>query len=247
VAAGSALIPPGGGEIVGDSPDRRVEILSDADPLHATWSRFGPGREGADLHIHHHHTDLFYVLDGELTVRLGAEDRQVAVPPGALVEVPPLVVHGFRNASDADVRYLNFHAPGCGFAGFMRGLRDGTGEDFDQHEPPADGVRPADDATMGWVEPLVDEPGRSVELLVEVDAIAIERHRLEPGVAPAVARPADALYVLEGEALVATGGQELRAEAGAWLGLSPAEPPSISPAGAGPLTLLALRAPNDGA
>ena len=69
-------------------------------PLHATLSRFGPGRDGADLHVHTEHSDLFYVLEGELTVRLGVEDEQVTVPAGALARVPPNVVHGFRNASD---------------------------------------------------------------------------------------------------------------------------------------------------
>jgi hypothetical protein len=59
----AVLVPLGGGEIIGDSPDRRVEIISDHEKLHATWSRFGPRREGADLHIHRHHTDLFYVLE----------------------------------------------------------------------------------------------------------------------------------------------------------------------------------------
>ncbi len=31
------VIPAGGGDVVGDSPDRRVEILADAVPLHVTW------------------------------------------------------------------------------------------------------------------------------------------------------------------------------------------------------------------
>jgi uncharacterized cupin superfamily protein len=76
------LVPAGGGEIVGDTPDRRVEILSDVDSIAATWTRFGPGREGADLHVHREHSDLFYVLAGELTLRLGVEDELVAVPAG---------------------------------------------------------------------------------------------------------------------------------------------------------------------
>src|SRR5262249_40382059 len=46
------VIPAGGGEVVGDSPERRVEILSDDETLAATWSRFGPRRDGADLHVH---------------------------------------------------------------------------------------------------------------------------------------------------------------------------------------------------
>ena len=118
------VIPSGGGEVIGDSADRTVLVLSDCDELHATWSRFGAGRDGAGLHIHREHTDLFYVLEGELTVKL-ADDEEIAAGAGTLVTIPPLVVHGFRNASDADVKYLNLHAPGCGFIGYMRGLRDG--------------------------------------------------------------------------------------------------------------------------
>ena len=57
---------------------------------------------------------------------------------GTLVCVPPLVVHGFRNASDAPMRYLNLHAPGVGFATYMRGgLRDGVKVVYDQEDPPA--------------------------------------------------------------------------------------------------------------
>src|SRR3712207_5951711 len=99
---GAVVIAPGGGEVVGDAPDRRVEILSDHDSLHATWPRFGPGRPGADLHVHRRHTDVFYVLEGELTIRLGPAGDRVVVPAGSLARVPPLVVHGFVNASDAE-------------------------------------------------------------------------------------------------------------------------------------------------
>ena len=42
------------------------------------------------------------------------------------------------------LRFLNFHAPGCGFADYLRGRGD-----FDQHPPPADGGRPASDALVG--------------------------------------------------------------------------------------------------
>ena len=102
-----------------------------------------PDSQGADLHVHYHHTDFFYVLEGELTVRLGAEDRQVAVSAGSLAWVPPEVVHGFRNASDADMRYLNFHAPGCRFADYMRSLRDGEPLVLrPQDLPPTAGARP---------------------------------------------------------------------------------------------------------
>jgi mannose-6-phosphate isomerase-like protein (cupin superfamily) len=200
-----SVIPARGGEVVGDSPERRVEILCDDDPLHATWSRFGPGREGADLHVHRRHTDLFYVLEGELTVRLGLEDRRVAVPAGTLARVPPLVVHGFRNASDTDMRYLNFHAPGQGFADYMRALRDGRTLTYDQEPPPAEGGRPPSEAVIGGEERL----GDGTVLLADTDAIRIA---VVAGRAP---QPTAYVYVLEGEQMGswAPPGADLRAPA----------------------------------
>jgi quercetin dioxygenase-like cupin family protein len=192
------VIPPGGGELIGDAPDRRVEIICEHDALHATWSRFGPGRDGADLHVHRGHADLFYVLAGELTVRLGIEGEEVAVPAGNLVRVPPMVVHGFRNAADVELRYLNMHAPGAGFADYMRGIRDGSPVPFDQEDPPADGIRPASEAVIG--EPAVDADGLAISVLSG-------RRRVE-----------GALYVLDGELYLADG---VRAEAGSWVQLPP--------------------------
>lgn len=75
------VIPPGGGEVIGDAAERRVEILSAGDAVHATWSRFGPRREGADPHVHRRHTDLFYVLEGELVLTAG--DGELRAPTGA--------------------------------------------------------------------------------------------------------------------------------------------------------------------
>lgn len=243
------VIPPGEGEIIGDSPDRRVEMLSDRDELHATWSRFGPGREGADLHIHHRHTDLFYVLEGELTVRLGAQDQQAVVPAGTVAQVPPLVVHGFRNASDADVKYLNFHAPGEGFADFMRGLRDGTGVDFDQDEPPADGARPKSEAVVGGGELIVDEPGRREVLLADVEAIGILEATLEAGAsspAPQIRRHVESLYVLEGQIALAFSDRELRAEAGSWVQVPSGVAQTLVVEASEPTRYLSIHTPSDG-
>lgn len=189
-----SVIPAGGGEVVGDSPDRRVEILCDDEALNATWSRFGPGREGADLHVHRRHTDIFYVLEGELTVRLGLEDRQVTVPAGTLARVPPLVVHGFRNAGDHDMRYLNLHAPGQRFNDYLRAMRDGRTFAYDQEPPPADGGRPASEAVVGGEERADDGTG----LLADTDTVRIREVSGRPP------QPDAYVYVLEGE------------QAGAW-------------------------------
>jgi len=134
-------IPPGRGEVVRDTPDRRVEILCDVEALHATWTRMGPGLDGADLHVHRLHTDVFYVLAGELGLKLA--DGSAVADAGTFVRVPPMVAHGFRNAGEGELRYLNFHAPGTGFAAYMRGLGRGERVPFDQEPPPETGVRPS--------------------------------------------------------------------------------------------------------
>ena len=88
------VIPAGGGELIGDAPARRVEILSAHDSLHATWSRFGSGRDGADLHVHREHTDLFFVLEGEFTLRLGPQGEPRPLTVGTLAWVPPGTRYG---------------------------------------------------------------------------------------------------------------------------------------------------------
>ena len=140
------VVPPGGGEVVGDAPDRRVEILCEVEAFHATWTRMGPGRDGADLHVHREHTDVFYVLAGELGLKLA--DGEAVVGAGTFVRVPPMVAHGFRNAGSDELRYLNFHAPGTGFADYMRGLGRGERVPFDQEPPPSSGVRPSSEIMM---------------------------------------------------------------------------------------------------
>ena len=225
------VIPPGGGEVIGDAPDRRVEILCDHDSLHATWSRFGPGRDGADLHVHHEHTDLFYVLAGEFTLRLGPEGEEVRIPAGSVARMPPMVVHGFRNASDAELRFLNFHAPGVGFADYMRNLRDGRPAAYDQHDPPEDGGRDPADAVIGeWP----DEP-----------AIKIHEDRSTPEMGPRSRMDGRnvELYVLEGEISVRAGGEELRAQPGAWVHVPPWAEHAIAAAGSGEARYLVVHTP----
>jgi quercetin dioxygenase-like cupin family protein len=243
------LIAPGAGEIVGDAPDRRVEILSDHDALHATWSRFGPRRDGADLHVHRRHTDLFYVLEGELTIRLGPEGRPVVVPAGALARVPPLVVHGFRNVSDADVRYLNLHAPGEGFADYMRALRDGRTFSYDQHPPPPDGGNPPTEAVIGGSKLVTDRPDLRVALLADVEEIGISETWSDPGGPPPPhlhQRHVESFYLLEGEVTFTIGDRELRAEAGSWVQVPPGVPHTFAFPGDSPVRFLYLHTPSCG-
>jgi quercetin dioxygenase-like cupin family protein len=244
------FVPPAGGEVIGDDADRRVEILSDDETLNATWSRFGPHREGADPHVHRHHTDLFYVLEGELTVRLGLEDKTVTVPRGALARVPPLVVHGFRNGSDAEVHYLNFHAPGRRFADYLRAMRDGRSFTYDQHPPPEDGGRPASEAVVGVTEHVAERPGLRVELLADTDELAVSETCCAAGATlvdqHVHRRHVESLFVLAGELTITVGGREQRATAGTWVQIPSGTPHVLASAGQDEVRFLELHTPSCG-
>lgn len=78
-----------------------------------------PGFPGPPPHVHERLHDMFWVLEGTLTMRLGGDEQ--ALEPGAFACVPPGVVHSFANRSDAPVRFLNFNTP-AGWEGYMRDL-----------------------------------------------------------------------------------------------------------------------------
>lgn len=244
------MIGPGKGEVIVDAPDRRVEILAEHDALHATWSRFGPRRDGADLHVHRRHSDYFYVLDGELTLRVGADGERVRAGAGALARLPPLVAHGYRNETDSDVRFLNFHAPGSAFATYMRALRDGRPHRFDQDPPPDDGGRPAAEASVGAGELVVERDGVQVMLLSEGEAAAFAVVSAEPGGEPEAPhvhrRHPEAVYVLEGDVRADVAGRPVALEAGSWLLVASGAPHSLAARGHRTARFLSVHAPSCG-
>jgi quercetin dioxygenase-like cupin family protein len=134
------LVRVGDGETITARERRHVELLAAGGGLTVTWSRYAPGEPGPDLHVHREHTDAFYVLEGELTIRVGPAAERVTLAAGGFVAVPPGVVHTYD--SELEARWLNFHAPDCGFADYLRALRDGGPSRFDQFDPPADGGAP---------------------------------------------------------------------------------------------------------
>ena len=133
------LLDAESGERVSDSAETAVVIVVDRDELALTWSRYESGESGPGPHIHRQHADCFYVLHGELTFEAGPDLDAVRGGAGSFLLVPPGVVHTFRNEGPATARFLNMHAPNCGFAAH---LRDESAW-FDSEDPPADGGQPA--------------------------------------------------------------------------------------------------------
>lgn len=233
------------GEAIVDTPNRELRILCDHEWLNATWTRHGSGERGAEPHIHLHHVDAFYVLAGEMTLRVGPALEQLTAGAGTLVLVPPGLVHGFDNDSDGEMRFLNFHAPGCNFVEYLRG----RGE-FDQAAPPEDGGRPASDA-------IVTPPGggerfergdRAVTIVGERPEISVLR--LEAEQWPRI--PAhdhddqvDSFFVLEGEAGLVQGDEIVRAAAGSFYVAVPGARHGFENLGE-PVTLLNVHGPDAG-
>ena len=60
-------------------------------------------------HIHRDAEELFYLLEGRLTVRVG--DAETDVGPGDLVVVPRRTLHAHRNDAAVPTRWLTLFAP----------------------------------------------------------------------------------------------------------------------------------------
>jgi quercetin dioxygenase-like cupin family protein len=109
------VVEPGGGEAIsGGTSVRRVKV--DIEGLHLTEYSVEAAAMG-DLHTHERHTDAFYVLDGELEVAISDTER-VRLGAGGFAVAPPGALHAFGIPDRA--RFLNIHAPGMGFAEYLR-------------------------------------------------------------------------------------------------------------------------------
>lgn len=87
----------------------RLLAQSPEHPIAVTDNTVPPGFPGPVLHRHARMTDIFFVLEGELTFTMDGEQR--ALGPGSFVLVPPGVVHTFANRGSVPVRFLNVYQP----------------------------------------------------------------------------------------------------------------------------------------
>jgi mannose-6-phosphate isomerase-like protein (cupin superfamily) len=134
------LLAPGEGETIRPG----FEIKIGRPELVLTEARYAVGDTGPDPHVHHDHVDSFYVLEGQLEWRVGPDLEPHTGAAGSFVSVPRDVLHTFRNPGPGEARFLNLHAPGCGFERYLRG----DYPDFDQHYMPEGSGLPPDGVTV---------------------------------------------------------------------------------------------------
>ena len=142
------IVPITDGEPILRREKREISILVASEEVTITHARCPAGEQVAGPHVHHEHTDAFYVLEGELTFEIGREAKTITVSSGGFVAAPPEVAHSLRNDSDRPARWLTIHARDGGFAAFMRGIRDGVEVEWDISAVPADGGLPASEAIV---------------------------------------------------------------------------------------------------
>ncbi len=225
----------------------RIIIKADFEQLCITESWFDRARDGAGPHIHRHHADSFYVLDGELGFLV--HDAEHVLGPGACVCAPPEVVHGFRSTSPA--RFLNFHTPAGGFATNLRARDRGEPGGFDSFDVPVGSGLPGSSAVL-----LHAGEGERLEARTRIATIKIGREELsliELELEPGFEGPephthddhVDSFYVLEGEAEFLLGEEKLLLGAGSFAAAPPGVVHTFS-SGAGRSRLLNIHAPSTG-
>jgi quercetin dioxygenase-like cupin family protein len=67
------------------------------------------GSPGPRPHMHRHHEEAFYVLEGKLTVRVGT--RMITAPAGSFVVAPRGVIHQPSNPGVQPTRFLLIFSP----------------------------------------------------------------------------------------------------------------------------------------
>lgn len=121
--SGAVILGPGQGERHSAGGDSSIVIKATGadtgDSVFLSETTIAPGFAGPPLHRHERLHDMFYVLEGTLTMRV--EDTEHAVDAGSFVCVPPGVAHTFSNPGPAPVRFLNFNTP-AGWEHYMREL-----------------------------------------------------------------------------------------------------------------------------
>ncbi len=107
-----------------------------------------PGAPGPRPHLHRDHEEAFYVLEGELTVRVGP--RRIVAPAGSFVVVPRGVVHRPSNPGPEPTRVLLVFSPG-GMDRFFEEAAEGR--------MPLAGPPPTDPEVLGRLGAFTEKHG----------------------------------------------------------------------------------------
>lgn len=209
----------------------------------------GPTYEGASPHFHEHHTDAFFLLDGELEFTLGRETHLGRA--GSAVVVPPGNVHAFTSTGRGRARFLNVHAPDSGFVDFLRARTRGEDGSFDSVD--VDGPQePGDGTVLGSGEGTTYAVGTATSVFKATrESTAGSFSLAEVTIRPGTSGPPphshrqllDSFYVLEGTLTVLLGDEEVEAGPGTYACAPPGVIHTFANRSADPVCFLNLNTP----
>ena len=205
------------GEKLVDIREATVQILVDRPELVMTYARLMP-EGGPPLHVHRQHADTFAILGGDLHVGLAGEEHVLG--EGSAWSAPIGLVHGYQHRGTDEVRFLNLHSPGMGFAEYLFGQR--SAEQVDQFEPPEDGGLPSSEAVRlrfaDEGETVTEKPERTIRILTDLPELCMTWTRYVPGEegpGPHIHKEhVDGFFVLTGELNFGVGPEVERVKAG---------------------------------
>jgi quercetin dioxygenase-like cupin family protein len=94
--------------VVGDVY-RFLATGEDTDGKYALWEAIVPPGGGPPPHVHSREEEAFYILEGEITFRIG--DKRLAATAGTFANMPVGTPHSFKNESGRPARMLISVAP----------------------------------------------------------------------------------------------------------------------------------------
>lgn len=120
----TVILQPGEGQYMSLLGNEITSKVVSGDTGGALWVAeyvVGPKFAGPPAHIHNQMLEIFYVLDGTITCRVG--DQVVEFPPGGFGLVSPGTLHTFSNPGDHLGKFLVICSPG-GLEGYFNELPD---------------------------------------------------------------------------------------------------------------------------
>ena len=113
------MLAPGQGERYSPPGHPDVVLKAGASATLGAYSllEFTVAGNGPPMHVHHDAEEAFYVLDGEISIRMGTETIQAIA--GSFILIPRETPHTFDNANDHPSRMLTIFSP-PGFEQFFR-------------------------------------------------------------------------------------------------------------------------------
>lgn len=77
---------------------------------------------GAAVHIHKKMEEIFYIMEGEISLIFGSE--HIVGRAGDVILIPRGTIHGFSNKGEKPLRLLIMFSPALGQEGFFRAMAD---------------------------------------------------------------------------------------------------------------------------